>query len=908
MSPSRKDYLPVIPAQSPIVVPPSTPAGSGAGLWSSFKGAVGSPVVPTERPTSSVFDRVEQKPREMTIGGWGSVVPMVYGRVKLAPTVPVLKTFDGDPNLYSIFVWSVGRCEGVNALYLDGEASTEWAGFTTQHFYGTASQTYPAGLHAVYPAYEDNLANIANTFLKFGREYGGSDPVKTAAADFSGRWLYDPREAGHDEEDPETWAFSVNPILALADWLWRDDGEGRGFDSINWDSVGDAADWCDELVNGEPRHTIGLAIRELRPVREWREALRGYAHAILYQDGGKTVMVPGRPRAVDFYIATDDIKPGSLQLTAKRDQDLPNVVEVSFTDQDNNWADGLVRVAAGDETRVSRVSMPGIVKYNEAWREALERLNRTFLTPNGVRLDLLAIGEKIAPGDVIRIDDPTFPLVAAQYRVLRKRRQGLRLWGIDGEKYDENVYSDAVAPPPDYSNPAGADSFNPPAVTGLAVTEELAVTRDGRVYTRICAVWDDMGASYPYVDSYLVEMTAGELSYPRTPISGTEWTFGPAVDGVTYIVRVYLRSSTLNLSPAAEKSVDAKGKEIEPSRVPWFKATGLVGSVHLRWGEAVDIGPLKYEIRVGSPGDSWDDAEFVDRMAALSFFDPSVQAGTYRYFVKAVDEYENFSSGADQYADVTVEDGSFIRIAEFEWTPDLMVNTAKITYYHVLGEGWYAAPDNGEGIGYGHAGADDTHGFGDLADVPFLLPRSTHGGADGTNDTIVTQGQNAPGNLGSVVDALFSMSGMSVHLVENGDNAEVSEGIQLYEGSTWVDKDAYSVSGVSQIVRPYVRDKCDGPNAGFIVSMPTAARVVVMKQKTEDEGIAAMTPTNQPVSVAFTKNFSELAGSSFAINGSSSTPLSARWKDLTIDGGYLYLYDNAGNYATGSILWKVWGP
>ncbi len=898
--PSRRSY---IPTQSPIIIP----GGSGSGLvirpTASPSGGA--------RPGSAALGAAAQTQaeREMVVGGWGSVVPMVYGRVKLGGTIAVAKTFTGAIRAHVITVWSMGRCEGVNELYLDDGPASRLTGFGAYHYYGTATQTYPSGLHAAYPAYEDDLANIAYTYLTFGMAYNGKDPFKTAGADFSGRWLYDPRQAGHDEEDPETWTWSENPALALADWIWRDDGEGRGFDSLNWDSVAEAAEWTGATINDRPRHTIGLSIEQIRPVREWREVLRAYAHAILHQDGGKTVMVPDRPRSVDHYLTTDDIKPGSLQVFTKREEDLPNVVEVEFTDRDsdpeNKWRSGLERATTGDETRSARYAMPGIVNRSEAYRETLERPNRGTLITRTCRLELFSQGEKVTPGDVIQIDDDNLPITAGLFRVLNKRRTGDRNWGLESEAYDENVYPNAVAAPSAYGSVDEPSPFEPPTVTGLTVTEELKTGLDGRVYTQIRAVWGDMTVEYPYVEHYEVEIP---FFASREPKLVNEWTYGPAVDGTTYTVKVYIRSTVGRLSAAAVKSVIAKGKRVEPSRVPFMAGLGLVGAVHLRWEPAVDIGPLDYEIRVGSAGDSWDDAELVDRVKATYFFDPMVPAGTYRYFVKARDEYKNYSSGPDQYADVTVQDGNLARIADFHWTGADMINaqTMKMRFAKIRGRGWVGVPADGRSWADAWPGAAWTSRC--APGTPWMFPRPTFGGAAGTNDTILAVGLWNLGNLGAIKDVSCTLSGMTVELLKNGDNAAVGQGLQFNIGGSWIDQNSYHASGVTRYPRPYVRDLCDGPNAGFVISIPQAARMAVMKETVAESGVEAMTASNQPVSVAFTRDFSALADFEFGVEAATPGVLTACWHNLDPDGGDLYLYDAAGNHAVGNVAWKVSGP
>ena len=565
---------------------PSGGSGSGKGL---IIGPTASPSTSGSRPGSAALESAgqTQAQREAVVGGWGSVVPIVYGRVKLGGTIAVCRTFTGVTRAHVITLWSMGRCQGVNQLYLEDGLASKLTGYTASHYLGTAAQTYPSGLHAVYPAYTDNLAGIAYTYLTFGMGYNGKDPYKTAGADFSGRWLYDPREAGHDIEDVETWSWSENPALALADWIWRDDGEGRGFDSINWDSVAEAAEWNDDAINDRPRHTIGLSIKEIRPVREWREVLRAYAHCILYQDNGKTVMVPDRPRAVNFYFNAARRRHQAGQLTgfhqtrrgpAQRGGSGFHRPRQRLGERPGAGCDGR-------RTRMrARYSLPGITNYAEAYREALERLNRGTLVTRTCRLDSFSLGEQARPGDVIQVDDENLPITAGLFRVLNKRKTGVRNWGLECEAYDENVYSNAVA-----------------AAAALWFGRRTEPVRTA-------------GGHRP--DGHRgVEVRAGRPGVHADPrLPGTTWPSNiptwtirggdPAVQSASPAQprqRIHLRpgggrhdlrrqrvypSTVGRLSAVATGSVKAKGKRIPPSRVPSLSGLGLVGAVHLGWEPA----------------------------------------------------------------------------------------------------------------------------------------------------------------------------------------------------------------------------------------------------------------------------------------------------------------------------------
>ncbi len=887
--------MPYQSRRPPTMAPITSPSSSGKGL------VIGPTASPSggARPSSATLTNAAQTQaaRETVVGGWGSIVPMVYGRTKLGGTIAVCKTKTGTTRGHVLSVWSQGRCGGVNVLYLEDDLASKLTGWTAQHFYGTATQTYPAGLHAAFPDYEDNLPGIAGTYMTFGMGYTGKDPFKTAAADFSGRWLYDPREVAFDIEDVETWAWSQTPALALADWICHDDGEGRGFDSMNWDSVGETAEWNDSTLNDLPRHTIGLAIREIRPVREWREVLRAYAHCILYQDGGKTVMVPDKPRSISHYFnaANGDIVPDSLQIFTKREEDLPNVVEVDFTDRDNDWAPGLARVATGDETKTVRKSMPGITNYAEAYREALETANRYTLLTRTFRCELFSKGEKATPGDRAQIDDENLPITAGQFCVLNKRRLDDRRWGLEGEAYDDNVYSNVVAIAPVYASSDDPSPFAPPVPTGLTAEEDTKLLKSDVYVSSLIISWDDMRDTWPYVGGYSIAVNGGGKEWFSKIVddNATSVSTGTLQEGVTYQVSIKTISDIDSklMSVAATYDVPVEGNDKVPNNVDRFTfAREIGGEVQLFWNKA--LGAVAYHIRYG---DSWETSTLVTaRHDSTAFSSKSFPPGTYVFRIKALGP-TGLESEADAFATVVVTtDDRYHFVGEHTFGFDELNFTGFSGYEHDGVTTVFTA--NGETHSYGYTGTT----WEELSDVPWMLPRNTFGGAI---ETDAWEFSAIP------ISVQVNIGGIEPTLVEHGDTAAYRVEIGLSDtGSTWAWVEGTNIQGGGAFLKVRITDLSDGPNAGLVFENLNITATLVAVER-YDEGAVTLT-ASQPEAVEFAKLFTATVAGwpQLTITACAESPVACRADNVTPEGFDCHLYrTDTGAAVPGEVAWVMKG-
>lgn len=218
--------------------------------------------------------------------------------------------------------------------------------------------------------------------MRWRGAFGLGEPAVTVYANFAR--MYDPREAGHDIDDPDTWTASDgNPAIVWAWWRTQPFGRGKALADIAWDAVADAADQCDETVLDRsgapiPRYRCGVAFRDDAQRQQCEAEILATADAfVAYDDEGRAYPVIGLYEAatVDFSAARD-ILSAKTQAVDDGEQPLDGVI-VEYISPDH----GFQRVQAApwvNEAYYDGVAAPnyqtvpilGVQNHNQAVRLA----------------------------------------------------------------------------------------------------------------------------------------------------------------------------------------------------------------------------------------------------------------------------------------------------------------------------------------------------------------------------------------------------------------------------------------------------------------------------------------------------------------------------------------------------------
>lgn len=552
----------------------------------------------------------------------------------------------------------------------------------------------------------------------------------------------------------EQGAYSTNPSLCLAD-LIASTTYGLGVE-VDWPSVADAADYCDELVgtvpNQEKRRELNLVINRQQKTEQWVETLRSYAGVWLAEVDGKIKFVIDDAASSVMALVPGSYRLDSLSIEQVGPENAPTVVEIQYTDITstpwNTDASKIAKLAGVDAGTVpyreSVVEWPGCQSAGMAYREALRRLKQAQLADIACKITLLDDGLRLYEGLVVSLTDNE-GFSAKLFRVLKLSIGELGRPQVELGEYDAAVYSsDYVVTPtsPDSGLPSPA---SPDAPTALVLTEELVQQQGSGLYnSRISVSWT--APEYPFIREYRVEVTlAGAIQETGTS-RDTEYTTGPLKEGVSYAVNVYTISTIGVPSAVLQGTIVLQGKDDTPSDVTGFTGREVGGRVTFEWNLVDDLDNAGYEIRYAltSLAATWDEATLLDTVYTRSnrYSNTGIPAGDWTFYIKARDGKRTVSYPGGQYSAnaatvdivVTLDTANFVServVFEGETLENMTEYTLRPDPAH------YFVTDFLDTLGYGHADPNNATGtFEDLITKPFCVPHSAPGSP--TPDSVYT--------------------------------------------------------------------------------------------------------------------------------------------------------------------------
>lgn len=623
--------------------PGSSPAGGGGAL-------IAATVWPDTNEATSLLrytfydvgsatlkkTRRSKEAQQATIAGSGTLVPIVYGPALLGARIAGTVPYQGA--LVLLAVWCRGEIDAIEELYVNGEPAD--ARVTATHYTGTQAQTADPTLVAACAArgvvYADALLGIAYSVVRI--------PPKTNTG--FPRLLAKVRGLKVATSDGGTPTYSDNPAYALADFITNSSyGMGR---EVDWSTVTTVATACDALVGSpaEKKRLIALSLDTPQECVTWLNVLRDYAGCWAIPEGESYRLVADAAGSSVMSFTSANILERSLKLAKRGSLTSPTVVEVVYTDTSAvPWRDATVSVSAAGVSagitprRVTRLQKPGITRYSEAYRYAVERLNDSIL--NDLTVTFAAFDEalELQVGDIIDVTHP-IGLTAKLFRVMAIAPSSPGRWTITAREYDPSKYSTTVVTgpsTPDTSLPSPSVVTEP---TGLAVAEDVFQVQTGRFASRLVVTWtgptrDD----YLFLEGFSLTISDGtNVSTYELPYDATEFASPALPEGILYTVSLRARSA-ITESDAVFAAITNNGKAALPSDVASITAYSVNGEAHLSWPAATDLDLTGYELRWSAQSGTWAEATHLAFVAApaLSYSTTVIPAGDRRIWVKALD-------------------------------------------------------------------------------------------------------------------------------------------------------------------------------------------------------------------------------------------------------------------------------
>jgi hypothetical protein len=296
--------------------------------------------------------------------------------------------------------------------------------------------------------------------------------------------VYDWRDTGNDDDDPDTWECKFNPILQLADYL-TNDNHGMGFSFAEriapalsvWSA---AADVCDEAVSlkaggTEPRYqSHGPFQHVTAPIDVITRILETCDGWLAQRGDGAFIVRAGEYYEPDVTFTDAHITDYTLQRFME-DEQAVNVLIVSYTSpvhkfqevETDPWRDESDILARGIE-RFQDVAFTWVQNNGQARRLAKRRMSRLAAEMRGTfttnLYGLKALGERyvrVQISEISALNDVVVEIVGAELDLSSMRI--VFSWIVA----DENI---------DAWNPATEEGDGPATATRTAVVALVAPT------------------------------------------------------------------------------------------------------------------------------------------------------------------------------------------------------------------------------------------------------------------------------------------------------------------------------------------------------------------------------------------------------------------------------------------------
>lgn len=613
--------------------------------------------------------------RQMQVAGAGTVIRIVYGEQRVGGSIIAWGINGG--KLILALAWCEGVIEGVQSYTVNDEAPS---GVTAAHYDGsqtTPDPTLVALRSSQGHAFSDTYTGVAYSVFQVSSRKSTGFPRFNAI--IRGKKVASVEGGAH--------SYSECPAYIVADFI-----EHHMQETVDWATVAAVAAWNNEMIGtpAEVRNRLSISVDQVQIGDSWLDVLCDYAGCFWTRDNGTIKLVPDSPAATEFAIGPENMVAESVTLEQRDSTSSPTVVQCVYTDRTQlPWRDEIVTVyapgvlAGTEERRVSRVSRPGITRYSEAYRYALQRLNE-FLTSDLVFTGVL-FDEAIQflPGTRLAVTHP-LGITNKEMRIVGSDQQSQGRWLVRAVEYDPAKWSSVVATGPSTPDTVLPSPLDVPAVTGFAVVEEIVQIQTGRWASRLVFTWDTPTVDdYIYLTSLTIQVKNGDNVQSFTvPPDPRTFTTPALPENINYECSIFARSE-LEVGATSTLFITNNGKQAVPSDVPSISAYSVDGETHIKWEPATDLDITSYELRYSDQLTTvWEGAAFLAFVAfpGVNYSTTLIPVGARRVWIKAHDSVmtDIFPNGQESvnaiYVDLDVVVSTTSNSAEFPLTDPTLSN------------------------------------------------------------------------------------------------------------------------------------------------------------------------------------------------------------------------------------------
>lgn len=834
-------------------------------------------------------------------------IPIPYGRCVVPANRVRYRNWGSD--LMVVCSWGEGEIDAVEKVYAADSDITLLTGVA--HYTGTQAQTPNSSVASLY-GQADALTGIAYSVLQL-RNVDSLD----IWAILRGRKVYDPRTT--------LTAYSNNAALCLADFITH----YSDYD-VDWDTVEDAADYCDEWANA-PTNTIrrwqlNMALIDPMPPDDWINILAEYANCYVFRDDGVIKLLPDQPRDVDHVLTGNHVINDSLDLRRVEQRDVPTQVVAEYTvpTATGIWATDIAQTDTPAEDiplRITPLQVLGYQQKLQAQRKAVQWLNYANLSDLLADFTVRDIGVKIVRGDVISLTNAV-GLTAKEFRVLdNKPIPGQKgRWRVTAREYSPLLYSSAVVANPDVPD---TDLPDPTAIptgpTPTEIREVLFTDQTNTTFTRFEIRFN--GVEWPFAVDYRVQMSAGSVVVMDTTVrhigNGTEHLVAtpPTAQGVLYTVKIWIVNVFGNQSATpGTLTKTGNGKTIPPTDPSGLYGREANQMVALSWTGSVDTDLRGYRVKrleqtlyeaAANDAARWNHASavtVVSRIDSTRVALDSQPVGGQVYMVKAEDFAGNFSVGFTAKLVRVTEDQSGFSVGQ-----ELDLDESDSEYFYRYNTLVNVGSTGGDYVVTG--GIEYWEDYFSLGDEwEDSCTETDQWTVFNTAGILISEwwdtGKDNNGNWQFAVAEAVGLGGLNAiygEIVEEADWPPASYG-DFYSGG----------NAVARYARVYVaRSYPGGPeppaiSGNFSITLKLPFDITFHGVRVFDSGTASVPGAgSQPLAVVFNKTFSLPPVVKAQLVG--STPGFANPDNVTVDGFDLYVWNTSGTEVAGTVDWTADG-
>lgn len=475
-------------------------------------------------------------------------------------------------------------------------------------------------------------------------------------------------------------AYSTNAAAIIRDYL-TDTRYGLGIPAAQIDSAQytTAYNKCNEdvgVIGGgtEKRYTINGVFKVSESPQEILESMCAAMGGTVTFVNGLWKIYPAAWRAPTLTLTEDDIL-GDIRVQTKlsrrdsfngvrgtfispsndyEETDFPIVKNDYYMSLDNGervWEDIQLSLTTSPATaqRLAKIELERnrqsiTVQFTASLKAyQLEPMDTVMLT-----LDRMGWTQKIFEVQEVTLvmeggDGGKAPAVAVQL-LLRETAEAIYDWA-DGSETAYDIAQNTNLPNPLFV----------PDITGLTLesgTAQLYIRADGTVFSRIKVSWtapDDffVTSGGDIQIQYKQSADAGWIALPAIPGDASSFFILDVQDSVQYDVRVRaVNGLGVPGSWTTQSNYTVVGKTEKPSNVTGFTASIESFGIRFSWDKVADLDVNRYEIRIGEPASSWEDADFLTQVDGTTYSANIRLSNDYWFFIKAIDTSGNYSTEA----------------------------------------------------------------------------------------------------------------------------------------------------------------------------------------------------------------------------------------------------------------------